>query len=115
MFHTCQNNLCVVVIAVLRKVAFEGIMEGTTTCNNSEDEEATTPPPIPNITPISSPRVNETVESDTVTKKKKRPFVWPDNMIFELMNYWRLEPVLFNVKDPSYSDKTKRGMAMNTL
>ena len=90
-------------------------MEGTT-WNDIEYEEATTPPPIRTLTPISSPsNNNEAVESDNLCKKKKRPFVWPDNMIFELINYWRLEPVLFNVKDKSYSDKSKRGMAMDPI
>ena len=60
---------------------------------------------------------NEEHESESVEKRKKKTkaFIWKDDMIFFLINMWKQESVLFNNKDPSYSDKRTRGVAMERI
>ena len=60
---------------------------------------------------------NEEHESESVEKRKKKTkaFIWKDDMIFFLINVWKQESVLFNTKDPSYSDKRTRGAAMERI
>ena len=46
---------------------------------------------------------HERVGGKRKNAKVKKPFVWKDNMLFDLINLWKQESGLYNVKDPLYS------------
>ena len=46
---------------------------------------------------------HERVGGKRKNAKVKKPFVWKDNMLFDLINLWKQEAGLYNVKDPLYS------------
>ena len=60
-----------------------------------------------------------TTEPAAPTKKqraaKKSAFIWKDEVVFFLINMWRQEPVLFNIRDSDYSNKNKRSAALERI
>ena len=48
-------------------------------------------------------------------KLKKEPFAWKDEVVQFMIDRWQEEPVLFNIKDPYYHDKTRRSNAVERI
>ena len=85
--------------------------------NNQEifDEYEGAPRNIP-IPPLTPDRETAEDEGEDIVpveteKKKKRVFVWKDDIIYFVINLWQQESILYNTKDPNYSNKIKRASA----
>ena len=49
------------------------------------------------------------------TKDRKENFLWKDDNVYYLCNKWQEEPVLYDIKNKYYYDKTKRGLAVDRI
>ena len=65
--------------------------------------------------------VSEPIAPTQVTAKKRGrkekipPFTWKDELVFQLIDRWQEEAVLYNVKDKDYHDKNKRNNALQRI
>ena len=67
------------------------------------------PPPIPQSFAQSQKK-----KKTAKTKDGKENFLWKDDNVYYLCNKWQ-EPVLYDIKNKYYYDKTKRGLAVDRI
>ena len=69
---------------------------------------------LPLYSPAPPPE-NTTTAIPKKNKKEKDIFNWRDDVVYYLINKWQEEPVLYNVKNPEYHDKSKRNLALEWI
>ena len=69
----------------------------------------------PTLAPIADAPAGPPGKKKGRGKGKPAPYVWKDELISKLITEWRQEQILYNVKDPNYSNKDMRAAILERI